>query len=89
MSIEIETKQFLTTGNVACLLGMTVQKVRRLCEIGKLPAVDTSTTNRPRWMIRRVDLDAFLTPAPVRKAAPKAGRVTRRQRIDADVPKRF
>jgi hypothetical protein len=64
MSIEIQSKQFLTTGDVGRMLGMTPQKVRKLCELGRLPAVNVTAANRPRWMIRRDDLELFLTPKP-------------------------
>jgi hypothetical protein len=89
MSIAIETpvseKQFLSTGDVASLTGFTIQKVRALCELGRLPAVNTSTTDRPRWTIRRVDLEAFLTPAAVTKAESAKKTATRRRRLDEGV----
>lgn len=90
MSIAIQTtaseKQYLTTGEVASELGMTIQKVRKLCELGRLPATNTSTTdNRPRWTIRRVDLDAYLTPKSVAKKEAAKQSTARRQRIDAHV----
>lgn len=83
---QVAEKQYLTTGDVAAELGWTIQKVRALCESGRLPAVNTSTAKRPRWTIRRVDLDAFLTPASVARAEKKAAP---RRRIDANVPKVF
>jgi hypothetical protein len=93
MSVGIETvcrqvaeKQFLSTGDVAAITGWTIQKVRTLCEQGKLPAVNTSTATRPRWTIRRCDLDAFLTPKSVAKVE-RQNHV--RRRIDAHVPKVF
>ena len=85
----VEEKQFLSTGEVARMLSMTVQKVRQLCELGRLPAVNTSAATRPRWTIRRCDLDAFLTPKSVAKAEAKQQATARRQRIDAHVPKVF
>ena len=78
-------KQYLTTGDVAAELNMTSHKIRALCETGRLPAVNTSTALRPRWTIRRVDLEAFMTPKSVAKSAKAA----RRQRIDAGVKKVF
>lgn len=89
MSIAIPEKQYLTTGEVAAELGMTVQKVRALCELGRLPAVNTSAATRPRWTIRRVDLDEFMTPASVKKTQAKQANASRRQRIDAGVPQVF
>lgn len=84
--IRATEKPFLTTGEVAAELGWTIQKVRALCESGRLPAVNTSTGKRPRWTIRRVDLEAFLTPASVAEAEQKAAP---RRRIDAGVTKVF
>lgn len=86
MSIATDKKQYLTTGDVAAETGWTIQKVRTLCESGRLPAVNTSTASRPRWTIRRCDLDAFLTPAAVAKAEKQSNA---RRRIDANVPKVF
>ena len=79
-------KQFLNTGEVAAELGMSTYKVRRLCAQGKLPAINTSTTNRPFWTIRRCDLEDFLTPQSVAKKE-KAER--RQRRVDADVKRVF
>lgn len=68
--------------------GLSAQKIRRLIELGRLPATDTSTGQRPRWSIRREDLEAFLTPRNLR---PEARRTAppRRKRLDANVPKVF
>lgn len=85
MSVASE-KQYLSTGDAAAIMGCTIQKIRALCESGRLPAVNTSTAKRPRWTIRRVDLEAFLTPASVRQVEKKAAP---RRRIDAGVPKVF
>lgn len=81
----------LTTGDVARRTGWTIGKVRALCESGKLPAVDTSTGKRPRWSIREIDLEAFLTPGPRypdRNSRPRSRRSGPKP-IDADVPKVF
>lgn len=89
MQTQQSEKQYLGTGEVAEIIGMSIQKVRALCEQGKLPAVDTSAAKRPRWTIRRCDLDEFMTPASVKKTQAKRTSETRRQRIDANVPKIF
>jgi hypothetical protein len=68
---------------------MTTLKVRMLCEQGRLPSINTTTATRPRWTIRRCDLDEFLTPASVKKSQAKKATESRRQRIDANVPKVF
>lgn len=64
----MKRKEYLTTGDVARELGMTEIKIRTLCELGRLPAVNTSTGDRPRWTIRRTDLESFLTPAVAKQA---------------------
>ena len=79
--------KYMTTGEVSKESGMTIQKVRTLCEIGKLPAVNTSTGSRPRWTIRRCDFEAFMTPDSVLAAEKRASKKS--QRIDAGVPKVF
>ena len=90
MSTATEEKKYLTSVDAAKIAGMTAQKIRVLIEAGKLPAVNISATNnRPRWSIRRCDLEAFLTPAAVAKAEAKRAGASRRQRIDAGVPKVF
>lgn len=88
-------KQYLSTGDAAAITGWTVNKIRTLCEQGRLPAVNTSTTSRPRWTIRRCDLEAFLTPSNAPTAVPSKPAPTdvikpiRHRRIDAAVPKVF
>lgn len=86
----IEEKRFLTTIEAAQIAELSPQKIRELIEAGKLAAVDTSLgSKRPRWSIRRCDLEAFLTPASVTKSQAKQATAARRQRIDANVPKVF
>ncbi len=78
---------YLTTLEAASVARLSPQKIRMLIEAGRLAAVDTSVgAKRPRWSIRRVDLEAFLTPPAVAKAEAKQSAVTtaRRQRIDND-----
>jgi hypothetical protein len=90
MSIVGDHKPYLTTIEAGRIAGVTPQKIRTLIELGKLPAVDISTTNnRPRWSIRLVDLESFLTPPIVAKADAKQQATSRRRRIDANVPKVF
>lgn len=80
------TFEIYTPPDVAKLLGWSTQHVRALIENGSLPAVNVSTKARPRWIIRRVDLEQFLTPtAKQEQQKPKKTR----QRIDADVAKVF
>lgn len=50
---------FLTPPQAAKLLGTNPDKIRSLIRSGRLPAVDTSTSVRPRWKIKRTDVDAL------------------------------
>lgn len=86
----MSAKQYLTTVEAAKIAWVSPQKVRELIEAGKLPAVNIAVTDkRPRWSIRLCDLEAFLTPATVTKSQAKSQAASRRQRIDANVPKVF
>lgn len=64
----------LSTGDIARRLGWSIVKVRTLCESGRLPAVNTSTGDRPRWHVRESDLEHFLTPG----ASPSARNAERK-----------
>lgn len=87
---SIEEKAYLTTIEAAQIAELSPQKIRLLIEAGKLAAVDISLgSRRPRWSIRRVDLESFLTPASVQKSQAKAASASRHRRIDAHVPKVF
>jgi len=78
----------LTTREVAKLTGFSMQKVQHLIRTGRIPAVNTSGgSQKPRWVVRMQDLDAFLTPDNIREA--KAITATRsRGRIDSHVKDR-
>lgn len=54
--------QFLSTRQVAKSTGWSMEKVRQLIRTEKLPAINTSTGERPRWSVRIEDLEKFLTP---------------------------
>lgn len=82
-------RDFMTTGEAAEFCGFTIQKVRRLVELGRIPATNTSCGTRPRWTIRREDLEAFLSPTNVRRDATQSAARRRTRRIDADVPQIF
>lgn len=70
-------KEFLTPPAIAIKLGVAHKKVLNFIESGELPAVDLSSKRdvKPRWHVRRSDLDEFLarrasrppTPAPTRR----------------------
>lgn len=81
------SRQYLTPREVAEEVGFGIQKVRMLCESGRLPAINTTTANRPRWLIRRIDLEQFLSPN--NHAVERCEVKTLRPRIDRDVPKVF
>lgn len=86
----ISDKTYLTTIEAAEIARKTPQTIRLLIEAGKIAAVNTGLGNkRPRWSIRRCDLEAFLTPNSVTKAEARQVAAKRRQRIDANVPKVF
>ena len=80
--------RLLKTTDVRKRTGWSPQKIRRLIEIGKLKAIDSSTTKRPFWNILEESLDAMLNGShePSVSAAPKK---PSKRRIDADVPKVF
>jgi len=56
MKVEPE---FLTPPQAAKLLSTNPDKIRSMIRLGELPAVDTSTGVRPRWKIKRSDVDAL------------------------------
>ena len=61
--------QYLTPAEVAEELKVTDVTVRRWISTGELPA---SKAGPRRWMIRRVDLDRFLSDGARGSAAPEA-----------------
>ena len=82
--------ELLTTGEVSRLTGFSLSKVRRLIELGRLPAINTSTETRPRWAVRRQDLDLFLTPSNLGdRPQATASKPVRRKRIDTGVRQVF
>ena len=56
------TGEYLTTAEVAELLGIARDKIIDWIAIGDLIAVNVALRagGQPRWRIRRADLDAFL-----------------------------
>jgi excisionase family DNA binding protein len=76
----------LTSREVAKLTGFSIQKVQSLIRSKRIPAINTSTGNqKPRWMVRLQDLEAFLTPSNIREAKAMVSPRTPRKRIDAHV----
>ena len=75
----------LNTREVAKLTGFSMQKVQLLIRSGRIPAVNTSTGDqKPRWMVRLQDLEAYLTPDNIREAKAIVAPRTR-SRIDSHV----
>jgi excisionase family DNA binding protein len=62
-------KPALRLAEVAEILDLHVESVRRLVRSGALPAVDVSSGGgkRPSWRVRPVDLQAFLEARIARK----------------------
>lgn len=81
MSIKL-----LTPPEVAKRTGWSRQKVRDLIAANRLPAINTSTKDRPRWFIRECDLEEFLTPTEKREKPSTPAKPAKRSRLDANVP---
>jgi hypothetical protein len=81
--------RLLRTTDVQKITGWSPQKIRRLIEIGKLKAFDSSTTKRPFWNIVPESLDEMLSGSHQPKAVDANTKRTSKKRIDADVPKVF
>ena len=74
----------LTTADIVRLSGWSMQRVQALCRTGQLPAKDISLGGKKaRYIIRRCDWEAFITPNNAKPESVKpAGK---RSRIDAHV----
>ena len=64
----------LSPPEIARELGVSPDKVRGWCRTGRLTATNTGR-GRPRWKVKRGDLDAFMESKqpekPVKKRKPK------------------
>lgn len=69
---------FLTTPEVAKLLRVSSDKVLNWIRKADLKAINISEGNRPRYRIRREDLDLFLKSREVQPPAPRATRERRK-----------
>lgn len=56
--------KFLRLDEVAKRLDASVSTVRRLCECGRLPAVNIGTGKQRVWRVRPTDLERFAPIAP-------------------------
>ena len=66
-------KQFYTVKEVAIILNCSSQKVRRLCDSGKLRAVDLNekeTGARSCYRIPKKEIDQLLTPVLKKEKLP-------------------
>ena len=77
MITDRSSVEFLTVPEIARLLRTRESKVISWIRSGRLPAANISDGRRPRYRIRRSDLDEFLR---ARAAAPTAARPAARQR---------
>ena len=76
-------KEWMTLPEIAQELRCRQSKPRRWVESGELPAINVSDSTRPRYRVRRADLDAFLQ----RRAAVPTPKPERRPRRDASIPR--
>lgn len=72
--------EFLTPPEVARLLRIRQSKILSWIRSGRLPALNLSEGQRPRYRVRRVDLDHYLES----KAVAPANKPARRR--SADIP---
>lgn len=84
---QMISKRLLSTGEVREITGWSKSKIRTLCETGRLPAINTSTTARPRWEVRECDLEIFCTPVAIAKTQERQTKP--RRRIDEGVKRVF
>ena len=78
----------LKTTDVRERTGWSLLKIRTLIQQGKLRAFNSSTSTRPYWNILPESLDALLNGSE-QPVEPKPAKASRKQRIDANVPKVF
>lgn len=69
-------KEFLTPPDVARMLDVSPDKVISWCRTGELRAVNmaASLATRPRYRIKRADLEAFLERRTIGPPPPRARR---------------
>lgn len=88
-SVDLLNDRKFTPETAAPLMAMSAQRIRRLIESGRLPAVNTSSgKQRPRYLILESSIREFFTPAS-RKPGKVTAQRAHRQRIDAGVEKVF
>ena len=83
------TKRLLTTQDVRRITGWSTLKVRNLIASNKLRAINISCSDRPYWQIPVESLEALLSGDTQPTKSDVKQSTSRRQRIDANVPKVF
>jgi glutaredoxin 2 len=84
MSVDV-VKWFLSTAEAAKLSGLTQPKIQSLIRSQILPAKNVNPKGKkPRWMIPKINFDAFLTPDSVDVS--QAKNKSRRRRLDDGLP---
>ncbi len=71
-------KSYLTPPEIAKLLRVSSEKVLGWIRKAELTAINVGDGNRPRYRIRREDLDSFLRSREVQPPAPRTRRNHRR-----------
>ena len=79
-------REYLTTSDIAEMLGVAIDKVHGWLASGELRAINVAQRpgGRPRWRISRADLDAFLS-ARASTPATTTVRPVRRRRAPVEV----
>ena len=77
---------YSTPPEVAAIVRVKADKVRRWIELGELPAADVGDKSRPRYRIARADLLAFLDR---RSGAKPVVKQKRRKRTESALPERY
>lgn len=84
-----QQKEILTTTDIVKISGITMQKIQDPCRTGRLPCTNISMgTKKARYIIRRCDWEAFITPKQVQPLVEPETR-KRRQRLDVGVERVF
>ena len=79
----------LTTGDIRKLTGWSLIKIRSLIDSGKLPAVNTSTGDRPFYHVPAEAWEKFINPNAGMPKNSTPSKKVKRKRMDANVEKVF
>jgi hypothetical protein len=75
---------YLQPADVAAILAVSPKKVRAWIRSGALRASNLNDARRPRWIIRRDDLDAFVQARRVEPQQPTTRRRVAIQKLPTD-----